>query len=338
MKPLEGLDHIDIPQVWKQGLTGKGISVGHLDTGVDPKHPDLEGRITAWEAFDQCGHALTGHTAVRFRVSRHAYRGHDCRSRGPRCLDRRRAGSQARVGAVLPQGNGTTKQIVRGMEWCVRQGVKVLNLSFGGFGYNQAYEPTVHNLGLLGIFPAFSVGNSGLGVTGSPANHRDACAVGFGQPCRRGPPTSAAAGAFVWGEGEMYVKPDLCAPGVAVHSAIPTAYVQETGAEPYDDLDGTSDGLAARVREPSPCCGRPFPQATAGQIKEALYTTCQEIGPDFHNMHSGRGLIQPLAALRKLEAIVRASRPQKKSSGLSRALNKVESIGLPRQSPGNVAV
>ena len=237
---------------------------------------------------------------------------------------------------VLPQGNGTTKQIVRGMEWCVRQGVKVLNLSFGGSGYNQAYEPTVHNLGLLGIFPAFSVGNSGLGVTGSPANHRDACAVGSVNRADEVADFSGG-GAFVWGEGEMYVKPDLCAPGVAVHSAIPTAYVQETGAEPYDDLDGTSmasphvSGTVALLWEA-------FPQATAGQIKEALYTTCQEIGPDFHNMHSGRGLIQPLAALRKLEAIVRASRPQKKSSGLSRALNKVESIGLPRQSPGNVAV
>ena len=331
-----GLEHIDIPQVWKEGLTGKGVSVGHLDTGIDPKHPDLEGRISDWEAFDQFGHALTG--TPRYDSGFHGTHTAGTIAGGAASGGSVGVAPGARLvsALVLPQGNGTTKQIVRGMEWCVRQGVKVLNLSLGGSGYNQAYDPTVHNLGLLGVFPSFSVGNSGLGVTGSPANHRDACAVGSVNRDNEVADFSGG-GAFVWGEGEMYVKPDLCAPGVAVRSAIPTAYVLETGAEPYDDLDGTSMA-APHVSGTIALLWEAFPQATVEHVKEAIYTTCREIGPGFHNMHSGRGLIQPMAALRKLETIVRVSRPQKRGSGLSQALNRVESISLPTQSPGNVAV
>ena len=104
-----GLEHIDIPQVWKQGLTGEGVSVGHLDTGIDPKHPDLEGRISAWEAFDQFGHELTG--TPRYDSGFHGTHTAGTIAGG--------AGSGVSVGVapgarlvsalVLPQGNGTTK-------------------------------------------------------------------------------------------------------------------------------------------------------------------------------------------------------------------------------------
>jgi subtilisin family serine protease len=36
-----------VPKLWSQGLTGKGIRVGHLDTGADGKHPALRAAIAA---------------------------------------------------------------------------------------------------------------------------------------------------------------------------------------------------------------------------------------------------------------------------------------------------
>jgi hypothetical protein len=36
-----GLDRLEIPKLWDRGFTGKGVLVGHLDTGVDGDHPAL---------------------------------------------------------------------------------------------------------------------------------------------------------------------------------------------------------------------------------------------------------------------------------------------------------
>ncbi len=329
-----GLEHLGIPKLWRQGLSGKGMLIGHLDTGVDPGHPDLENRIAAWEAFDQFGQRLTG-------TPRYDSGFHGTHTAGTIAGGASRGvaigaapGATLASALVLPQGSGTTKQIVTGVEWCVQQGVKILNLSLGGSGYNQAYDPAVFNLGLLGIFPSFSVGNSGLGVTGSPANHSAACAVGAVN-AQNEVADFSGGGAFVWSEQDVYVKPDICAPGVSIRSAIPTAYVQQTGAEPFDELDGTSMA-APHVSGTVALLWEAFPDASVEQVKEALYSTALPLGADFHNMHSGRGLIQPLAALEKLDRITKVSSMKRAKLKSTIPMNRVETISLPKQKPGRI--
>ena len=47
-----GLLKVGVPETRAAyGLTGKGIRVGVLDTGIDPEHPDLKGKILAWKDF-----------------------------------------------------------------------------------------------------------------------------------------------------------------------------------------------------------------------------------------------------------------------------------------------
>ena len=334
-----GLEHLKIPDLWKRGLSGRGVRIGHLDTGLDATHPDLQGKVAGWEAFDQFGQKLTG-TPI-YDSAFHGTHTAGILVGGQTSGTVIGAAPEAKLisALVLPQGTGTTKQIVTGMEWCVRQGARIINLSLGGPGYNDAYEPAIRNLTLLGTLPSFSIGNSGLGVAGSPANHRDACAVGAVNG-RNEVADFSGGGAFVWGTNDVYVKPDLCAPGVAVYSSIPTAYVREAGDDPadekaYDSLDGTSMA-APHVSGTAALLWEAFPQASLDEMKTAIYATCLPLGPSFHNMHSGRGLLQPGAALRKLEKLIATRRPRKPPRDSVEQAQSVETIGLPRQPKNKV--
>ena len=334
-----GLVHLKIPALWKRGLSGRGIRIGHLDTGLDAGHPDLQRKVAAWEAFDQFGQKLTG-TPI-YDSAFHGTHTAGILVGGQGSGTAIGVAPEARLvsALVLPQGSGTTKQIVTGMEWCVRQGARIINLSLGGPGYNDAYEPAIRNLTLLGVLPSFSIGNSGLGVAGSPANHRDACAVGAVNDQNEVADFSGG-GAFVWGTNDVYVKPDLCAPGVAVYSSIPTAYVEGTGDEPadekpYDSLDGTSMA-APHVSGTAALLWEAFPQASLDELKTAIYSTCLPLGQSFHNMHSGRGLLQPGAALGKLEKLIAGRRPRKSPRDSLERGQSVETIGLPLQPTGKV--
>lgn len=47
---VAGLRTLEVPELWKQGLTGKGVGVAVLDTGCAP-HPDLKGKVANFEDF-----------------------------------------------------------------------------------------------------------------------------------------------------------------------------------------------------------------------------------------------------------------------------------------------
>ncbi|MCP4505367.1 MAG: S8 family serine peptidase, partial [Fuerstiella sp.] len=40
------------------GAEGQGVTVGVLDTGIDPDHPDLAGKIAHWAEFDDMGNII----------------------------------------------------------------------------------------------------------------------------------------------------------------------------------------------------------------------------------------------------------------------------------------
>ena len=51
-KAVWGIEHLHLPALWRRGYRGKGILVGHLDTGVDGGHPDRKDKISDFVRFD----------------------------------------------------------------------------------------------------------------------------------------------------------------------------------------------------------------------------------------------------------------------------------------------
>ena len=55
-----GMGALRVPQLWKQGLSGDGVLVGHLDTGVDGRHPALKGALAGFAEFDELAASSSG--------------------------------------------------------------------------------------------------------------------------------------------------------------------------------------------------------------------------------------------------------------------------------------
>ena len=112
-------------------LTGDGIGLAVLDTGINLNHPDFQGRV------------VEGQTAVSFvpgeTVQDGNGHGTHCAglAAGPQDPRRgRRYGvafdASLLVGKVLnDQGSGYDSQILDGMDWAAEKGAKIISMSLG---------------------------------------------------------------------------------------------------------------------------------------------------------------------------------------------------------------
>src|SRR5262249_25198705 len=55
-----GIDALGVPELWNQGLSGAGVAVAHLDTGVDASHPALKSAVVKFAQFDLTGRQIAG--------------------------------------------------------------------------------------------------------------------------------------------------------------------------------------------------------------------------------------------------------------------------------------
>src|SRR5215471_17320912 len=55
-----GLEKIGAPALWAKGLSGKGVLVAHLDTGVDGTHPALKDAIQQFAEINATGQIVAG--------------------------------------------------------------------------------------------------------------------------------------------------------------------------------------------------------------------------------------------------------------------------------------
>ncbi|ADB31062.1 peptidase S8 and S53 subtilisin kexin sedolisin [Kribbella flavida DSM 17836] len=271
------LDHtvpqIGVPAAWSAGLTGRGVTVAVVDTGIDAQHPDLAGKVAAAKTFvdgatgDQIGHGT--HVASTVTGSG-AASGGSYRGVAPdvRLIDAKVCGEQG-----CPED-----AILAGMEWAaVEQDAAVVNLSLGGADApgDDPIEQAVNTLsaqhGTLFVISAGNSGVAGAGTVGSPGSAAAALTVGAVDKRNALAPFSSRGPTV----GNALVKPDVTAPGVDVVAA--KAAGTEAGTpvgEQYVSLSGTSMA-APHVAGAAAILLQQHPEWTGAQVKAALMASAR---------------------------------------------------------------
>ncbi|MFC8147069.1 S8 family serine peptidase [Streptomyces paradoxus] len=209
--PSWGLDRIDQKSLPLNSSytypdsAGEGVTAYVIDTGVRITHGDFGGRASyGYDAVDNDNTAQDGHghgTHVAGTVAGSAYG----------------VAKKAKVVGVRVlnnSGQGTTAQVVAGIDWVARNAVKpaVANMSLGGPG-DTAIDTAVRNAITSGVTFVVAAGNESTNAsTRSPARVTEAVTVGA--------TTSSDAKASYSNYGTVL---DLFAPGSSITSAWSTS-------------------------------------------------------------------------------------------------------------------
>jgi subtilisin family serine protease len=247
--PEWNLTHVGITDVWAEGITGEGIVVANLDTGVDWDHPALKNKYRGWD----------GSTAD------HDYNWHDVSSSpNPVPHDDGSHGTHTMGTMVGDDGAGNQVGGAPGAKWIAcgplnddagfhecfewflapyrfgeepSQGVPemaphVVNNSWGWpiGGGDYQYAPDIDALQAAGVFMEFSAGNEGDSCESlrSPGDYPQVLSTGASDVedrivstswtywgSSRGPASSGIPGA------PDFIKPEIVAPGYDVRSCVP---------------------------------------------------------------------------------------------------------------------
>ncbi|MEV0388938.1 S8 family serine peptidase [Nonomuraea sp. NPDC050643] len=302
----------------EHGLTGKGVRVAVLDTGIDAAHPDLAGRLVTDDAADprhpggwiEFGPDGTPVASEPHDSSYHGTHVAGTIAGGDASGTRIGVapGAELMAGLVIPGGRGTLAQVVAGMQWALApyaadgtpagRPADVVSMSLGVEGYADELVEPARNIHRAGAFPAFAIGNDCVpGRSATPGNVYESVSVGAtdvdddvadfscGGVVERGDWFDAPP---EW--PDSYVVPDVSAPGVDVVSAVP-------GGE-YAALNGTSmatphvSGTVALMLEARP--GLTVDAAT--EILTGTSVSDDRYGPR-PNPRVGQGRIDAYAAV-----------------------------------------
>ncbi|WP_429699425.1 S8 family serine peptidase [Alteribacter keqinensis] len=179
---MESAPFIGAEEAWKDlGITGKGVTVAIIDTGVDYTHPDLAHAFGDYKGYDfvdndedpQEGPGQYHGTHVAGTVAANgAIKGV--------------APDASLIGyRVLGPNGGTTADVVAAIELAVQDGADIMNLSLGNTLNNPDWATSIALDWAMaeGVVAVTSNGNAGPNnwTVGSPGTSRDAISVGATQ-------------------------------------------------------------------------------------------------------------------------------------------------------------
>ena len=137
--------------------TGVGVNVAILDTGIDPSHPDLEGKVAGGDDFtgtdsysDDNGHGthVSGTVAAIYSNNTGVY------GVAP-------SASLYAVKVLDSTGSGYLDWIIAGIEWAIANEIDVINMSLGTTSDVQSLEDACNAAFADGVLIVAAAGNSG---------------------------------------------------------------------------------------------------------------------------------------------------------------------------------
>ncbi len=316
------------------GITGAGVNIAFLDSGVDDDHPALAGKFVAgFDAFSDdpatAGSASNPDDDMDFIGVFHGTHaaGIAC-GRSSTSLGIAPDAKLVDVKVLNRFGQGTSATLLAGLQWCMNnrttawsgqptahRGIDVLNLSLSSTTRTDgkdAISMAVDAATAAGLIVVASAGNSGAGASGfgAPGAADGAITVAalddggtidraddaIYPPANFGPRLDDGDG-----DPTDEMKPDVVAPGVAILA--PTGSVAPAPPLSYSELSGSSaasahvSGVAALLLDAGE-------SLDPGAVRTALRITAEPIGtPDeplldpAWNATYGTGLVDAYGAL-----------------------------------------
>jgi serine protease AprX len=288
-------------------LDGDGVGICVIDTGIDPNHEQLAGRVVGWRdwvngraaPYDDHGHGTHVSSIAAGDGTGSAVAG--------------QYGGVARAASLIgakvlnSSGSGSDADVAAAIEWCAgRSDVRVISMSLGSPGGDGSDigSQMANAAAAAGKVVVVAAGNSGdaPGTITAPGVATNVITVGAASDeptvaggldtdvglylagfSGRGPTANPAA----------RLKPDVVAPGLSVVAAkanAPTSYVAYSGTSMATPFVA---GVVAMGLEAAP-------GSSPAAIKSALQTTARDAGAAGADNEWGHGLVDARAFLAAL--------------------------------------
>jgi subtilisin len=199
-----GISALKAPAAWECSQ-GKAIKVAVLDSGIDGTHPDLADNYKGEISFvpdesnptDYNSHGTHCAGTIAARIN------------GVGVVGVAPAAYLYAVKVLSRTGSGQFSWIIAGIDWCIKNGIRIVSMSLGGDSAPSALEAMCNAAWSKGLLLVAAAGNNG-GAVGFPASYGSVVAV-----------SAIDSSNIIASFSSRGPKVELCAPGVNVLSTIP---------------------------------------------------------------------------------------------------------------------